>query len=237
MRNRILWALAFFMFAAPPFAAAEVQINGFASIVSGIDLEEDGKSAYGNRTVDNLQESKVALQWTADLEKGLRFVGQTMARGSATTGFSLNYDWAYFDFNVGDSAKLKFGRLRIPFYKYSDYLDVGYAYHWITPPTSMYSLDFSNMDGVGYQQNFEMMGMEHALNVAVGTYQGILTLNDVPANSALENLVAINWSTTMENHEFYAAYAQADVYVPAAAAVEWVIRGNLATLASFSNTA
>jgi len=219
MRNRILWALAFFMFAAPPFAAAEVQINGFASIVSGIDLEEDGKSAYGNRTVDNLQESKVALQWTADLEKGLRFVGQTMARGSATTGFSLNYDWAYFDFNVGDSAKLKFGRLRIPFYKYSDYLDVGYAYHWITPPTSMYSLDFSNMDGVGYQQNFEMMGMEHALNVAVGTYQGILTLNDVPANSALENLVAINWSTTMENHEFYAAYAQADVYVPAAAAV------------------
>lgn len=35
-------------------------------------------------------------------------------------GFQLNYDWAYFDCNVGDigSAKLKLGRLRAPFYKY-----------------------------------------------------------------------------------------------------------------------
>ncbi len=219
MRNRIIWALAFFMFAAPPFAAAEVQINGFASVVMGIDLEDEGQSNYGNRTVDNLQESKVALQWTADLEKGLRFVGQTMARGSATTGFAMNYDWAYFDFNVGDSAKLKFGRLRIPFYKYSDYLDVGFAYHWISPPPDMYSLDFSNMDGVSYQHNLDMGGMEHALNVAVGTYQGILTLGGLPANSSLENLVAINWSATMGDHEFSAAYAQADVYVPAAAAI------------------
>ncbi len=97
MRNRILWALTFCLFVFPPFAAAEVQINGFASIVSGIDFEDEGQGAYGNRTVDNLQESKVALQWTADLEKGIRFVGQTMARGNATTGFSLNYDWAYFD--------------------------------------------------------------------------------------------------------------------------------------------
>ncbi len=214
MRNRILWALTFCLFVFPPFAAAEVQINGFASIVSGIDFEDEGQGAYGNRTVDNLQESKVALQWTADLEKGIRFVGQTMARGNATTGFSLNYDWAYFDFNVGDSAKLKFGRLRIPFYKYSDYLDVGYAYHWITPPTAMYSLEFSNMDGVSYQQNFEFSGMEHALNIAIGQYQGILDLNG-PVNSTLENLIAINWATTMDNHDFYIAYAQADVYVPA----------------------
>ncbi len=219
MRKKLLGVLAVSLFALSPIAAAEVQINGFASVVMGIDLEDDGKSQYGNRTVDNLQESKVALQWTADLEKGMRFVGQTMARGDAGTGFALNYDWAYFDFNVGDSAKVKFGRLRIPFYKYSDYLDVGYAYHWISPPNSMYTLSFSNMDGVSYQHNLEMGGMEHALTVAVGAYQGILNLAGVPADSALENLIAINWSTTMDNHEMYIAYAQADVYVPAAAAV------------------
>ncbi|MEY8264600.1 MAG: porin, partial [Bermanella sp.] len=163
MRNNFVWALTFCMLAAPPFAAAELQFNGFASVVTGIDLEDDSAGDYGGRTVDNLQESRVALQWTADIQKGLRFVGQTVARGNATTGFTLNYDWAYFDFNVGDSAKFKFGRLRIPFYKYSDYLDVGYAYHWITPPKSMYSLDFSNLDGIGYQQNIEAGGMEHAL--------------------------------------------------------------------------
>jgi hypothetical protein len=201
-------------------AFSDLQINGFASVVSGIDLEDDGNPTddYGSRTVDNLQDSKVALQFTADLEKGIRFVGQTMARGNAETGFALNYDWAYFDFDIGDSAKLKFGRLRIPFYKYSDYLDVGYAYHWVSPPASMYSLSFSNMDGIGYQQNFQTGGIEHALNMTLGQYQGVLMLAGVPADSRLENLVAINWTTIVGNHEFSAAYAQADVYVPAAAA-------------------
>lgn len=199
-------------------ANAEVQINGFASVVMGIDLEDEEQSDYGNRTVDNLQESKVALQWSADLDSGMRFVGQTMARGNESTGFQLNYDWAYFDFNIGDAAKLKLGRLRIPFYKYSDYLDVGYAYHWITPPTSMYSLSFSNMDGLSFQQNLEALGMDHSLTVAIGRYQGLLELGEEEVQSQLENLIAVNWSATMGSHEFTAAYAQADVYVPATSA-------------------
>ena len=216
MQKKILLILAAGLFTMS-HAMAEVQINGFASVVTGIDFEEDEQSDYNDRTVDNLQESKVALQWSADLGDGMRFVGQTMARGDAAEGFQLNYDWAYFDFNIGDSSKLKFGRLRIPFYKYSDYLDVGYAYHWISPPASMYSLSFSNMDGVSFQQNFQGMGMDHALTIAVGTYQGLLSLGEEEPQSKLENLVAINWSGTLGNHEFTAAYAQADVYVPAEA--------------------
>ena len=130
----------------------------------------------------------------------------------------MQYDWAYFDFNVGDSGKFKAGRLRIPFYKYSDYLDVGYAYHWITPPESMYSLSFSNIDGLGYQLNFEAAGLEHSLNTVLGAYQGDLPLGGVPTASKLENFLAVNWSASMGDHEFYAAYAQADVYIPATAA-------------------
>ena len=216
MQKKILLILVAGLFAMSQ-AMAEVQINGFASVVTGIDFEEDAQSDYNDRTVDNLQESKVALQWSADLGDGMRFVGQTMARGDAAEGFQLNYDWAYFDFNIGTSSKLKFGRLRIPFYKYSDYLDVGYAYHWITPPRSMYSLSFSNMDGVSFQQNLQALGMDHAITLAVGTYQGLLSLGEEEPQSKLENLVAINWSGTLGNHEFTAAYAQADVYVPAEA--------------------
>jgi len=199
-------------------ANAEVQINGFASIVMGVDLEgqDDGnipREGYGDRTVDNLQESRVALQWSADLGEGLRFVGQTMARGDSNDGFVLGYDWAYFDLNVGDSGKLKFGRVRIPFYKYSDYLDVGYAYHWVTPPPAMYNLSFSNVDGIGYQQNFSNGSLEHSLNMVFGRYQGSLNIGGVPNPGNLENFLAVNWSAAIGDHEFYAAYAQADVYI------------------------
>ena len=221
MQSKILTAFCLCLVFAFPAFAADIQLNGFASVVMGIDIEDDGEDAgldespYNERTVDNLQESKVALQWTANLEPGIRFVGQTMARGNASSGFDMNYDWAYFDFNVGDSGKFKAGRLRIPFYKYSDYLDVGYAYHWITPPESMYSLSFSNMDGIGYQQNFEGMGLEQSVNVVLGSYQGDLSIATETVASKLENLMAVNWSASMGDHEFYAAYAQADVYMPA----------------------
>ncbi|MDN5529610.1 MAG: porin [Shewanella sp.] len=41
------------------------------------------------------------------------------------------------------------GRQRFNLYKYSDYIDVGYAYHWITPPRGVYSLPFNSGEGVG----------------------------------------------------------------------------------------
>lgn len=219
MQSKLLLILLTGLFAMSQ-ASAEVQINGFASVVTGIDLEDDGNPTndYGSRTADNLQESKVALQWSADLDDGMRFVGQTMARGDASSGFVLTYDWAYFDFNVGDAGKLKVGRLRIPFYKYSDYLDVGYAYHWITPPESMYSLAFSNMDGIGYQQNFNTGSMDHSVNAVLGRYQGSLQLGGIDSPGNLENLITINYSASIGSHEFYAAYAQADVYIESAAA-------------------
>ena len=223
MQSKILTAFCLSLFALSSAMAGDIQFNGFASVVMGYDIEDENEdttspeSPYSERTVDSLQESKVALQWTATVDKGMRFVREAMARGDSAEGYVLNYDWAYFDFNIGDSGKLKVGRLRIPFYKYSDYLDVGYAYHWITPPEDMYSLSFSNMDGVGYQHNFQSGPLEHSLNMVIGSYQGVLTLAGVPANSSLENLIAINWAGAIGDHEFYAAYAQADTYVPAAA--------------------
>lgn len=234
MATKILTAFCLCLLFTFPAFAADISFNGFASVVMGYDIKDDGEgiqdnlsdgnsdgaddepdeSPYSERTVDNLQESKVALQWTANIEPGIRFVGQTMARGNASGGYDMNYDWAYFDFNVGDSGKFKVGRLRIPFYKYSDYLDVGYAYHWITPPESMYSLSFSNMDGIGYQQNFETGGLEHSINLVLGSYQGDLPQGTEIVESKLENLFAVNWSAALGDHEFYAAYAQADVYIP-----------------------
>jgi hypothetical protein len=212
MRQKLLCALTTSMFALSPIAAAEVQFNGFASIVSGIDLEDDGNpvAGYNNDTANNLQSSKVALQWAADLDKGMRFVGQAMARGDSDDGYVLKYDWAYFDFNIGDSGKLKVGKIRTPLYKYSDYLDVGYAYHWIAPPQIMYSGTFNNVDGIGYQLNFETGALEQSINVVFGRFQS----NDIERATPfdLRNFITLNWSATMGDHEFNAVYAQADVY-------------------------
>src|SRR5690606_12821678 len=42
----------------------------------------------------------------------------------------------------------RMGRFRTPFFLYSDYLDIGYAQHWIAPPDEVYALQFDSVDGV-----------------------------------------------------------------------------------------
>ncbi|MCP5325397.1 MAG: hypothetical protein H7A09_03585 [Oceanospirillaceae bacterium] len=221
--------------------AGDIKFNGFASVVSGIDLSDDnaltaGGEAYTNDTVDNLQESRLGLQVTAPLGDDVRFIGQAIARGNAETGFVSNYEWAYLDYNVGDSGKFKAGRMRIPFYKYSDYLDVGYAYHWITPPKSMYSLAFSNVDGLGYSQNFAVGGMDMSVNTVFGRYQGNLRIAGQDAPGDLQNLGAINFTMAMGNHEFYAAYAQADVYIDSALVTGMITQIQTLTVSDIDDT-
>jgi hypothetical protein len=51
-------------------------------------------------------------------------------------------------YKPSDSWSFSAGRKRVPLYYYSDFLDVGYAYHWIRPPISVYSQQMTSYDGV-----------------------------------------------------------------------------------------
>ncbi len=219
MRTKLLWALSLCLLISP-FATAEIVFNGFASIVTGIDLNDEqpitsstSNQAYTDRQFDQLQESRLGLQMTADLEDGLRFIGQLVAKGEADVGYVPKFDWAYFDINVGANDKLKIGRVRIPFYKYSDYIDIGYAYHWIAPPKSMYALSFTNADGISYLHNNTYLGIDTSLSILYGRYQGSLVLGGNPVPGNLENLITINLALELGNHQLYTAYAQADLYI------------------------
>ena len=65
-----------------PSLYANVEINGFASIVAGSSLSDD-KSYYGyDKEIDFNNDSKVALQFAADLGSGLRATAQDLSRGS-----------------------------------------------------------------------------------------------------------------------------------------------------------
>ncbi|MGI2153561.1 porin [Shewanella oncorhynchi] len=140
-------ALCVFSTLYMPSLYADVQINGFASIVAGSSLSDD-KSYYGyDKELDFNNDSKVALQFTADLGSGLRATAQVLSRGS--NDYSAEFEWAYISYDISDKLMLMAGRQRFNLYKYSDYIDVGYAYHWITPPRGVYSLPFNSGEGVG----------------------------------------------------------------------------------------
>jgi len=192
---------------------ADIRFNGFASIVAGIDTEDDEfrNSAYDD-SIDFKPQTKFALQATADLADGLTAVAQIIARGS--NNFDAEFEWAYLSYEINDTHTLRMGKLRLPFYKYSDYLDVGYAYPWISPPKAMYSLQFSTFEGLSLVSNFPVGEWDISSNFSWGNVQDTFFSTTVPTDGKLESFGGFNIQFNREWFSGYIAYLGGDVFIP-----------------------
>ena len=108
-------------------AHAEVEFNGFASIVAGSttssivgDLE-----GYTNE-IDFKEGSLLALQASSDLGNGLGVTAQIIAHGA--DNWDPDFEWAFISYDISEDSRLLVGKQRAPFYMYSDFLEVSYAY-------------------------------------------------------------------------------------------------------------
>jgi hypothetical protein len=162
--NNQLCAIALSTFFAGT-ANAEITLNGFATIGAGQVLS--GNSLYDyDDTIDYKPDSLVGLQVSSDLGNGLGVTTQIISRGSDE--WDASFEWAYISYDVNDDWRFLFGRQRAPQKIYSDFVDVGYAYPWITPPRGLYSPSFDSFDGVGSIYNFTLGSYDSNFHVMVG---------------------------------------------------------------------
>lgn len=140
-------------FALPALAydMEQISINGFGSVIAAQTLDND-EVLYGNDNDLSFQnESRFALQVAAPIGEKFTATAQIMARGEDE--FSPEFEWAYISYQATDDLIIMAGRQRFSLYKYSDYVDVGYAYHWIRPPQGVYSIPFNSGNGLGFLYN------------------------------------------------------------------------------------
>jgi len=136
----------------------DLKWNGYLSLVGGILKDEPVSDTTSNEQVpaflnyENrftaMQDTLFALQASKRLAPNLSITGQLMARGSQEE-FKNTVNWAYVTYELDDVSSFRFGRLGMPSYYYSDFIDVGTAYHWIRPPREVYS-DPIFFQGVNY---------------------------------------------------------------------------------------
>ena len=176
-------------------AQAEVRLNGFASIVAGTTMDEDKSDLGYNDNLSFKPESKYALQAFAGLGDGLSATAQIMSRGE--NDFAAEFEWAYLTYELSDNSQLSAGRMRVPFYRYSDFLDVGYAYPWLRPPTTVYSLPFSSFEGLSYINNHTIGMADSSVQIVFGNHAGTVNLageNDI----AIDALTGVNWTVNYD---------------------------------------
>lgn len=154
--------------------ANDININGFFSAGAGIASFDDDEAAESGALLrgyeENItfnQETVFGLQISAPINDKLSLTGQLVAKGE-DNDYTVSADWAYVSYEASDDLTFRIGRFRTPFYLYSDYLEVSYAYHWITPPSELYSLPFDNLDGIDALWEFPVDQIDASIQFYAG---------------------------------------------------------------------
>lgn len=196
-------------------AQAQVRISGFGQVVAGTatgDADFFPDTEYDD-DINFKEDSLFAVQVSADLNERVSATGQIVARGS--DDFDADFAWAYVGIKLNDELSLTLGRQRTAFFRYSDFLDVGYAYPWMTPHRAVYNVNTDNADGAS-------LGWSRAFGSWFSTakvFYGMFEDSEDNGNSTeLKDFMGASWDV---NHDGWlslrGAYYQADLTLGVAA--------------------
>jgi len=176
-----------------------LKINGFVTAAATVAKEDVNRFNISD-SVNFRGLSKAGVQLTYQLNDKADATIQMVAKSDDTGGtntWNLNAEWAYLGYQVTDDLKMRAGRLRIPFYMYSESLDVGYSYPWARPPLSVYRSPLTAYDGVDMTYNFVTGDIKHATQFWTGSY--VDTSNGpagLPDNLELKDQYGVNMTST-----------------------------------------
>jgi hypothetical protein len=94
-------------------------------------------------------DSVLGLQATAKVNDWLSVTGQGIVRKDNSKSFVGEVSWAFAKARINSDLSVRVGRIGLPVYGVSDYINVGYANTMLRSPVEMYSQAiFTNLDGV-----------------------------------------------------------------------------------------
>lgn len=160
MKNKTsLIAVCLVFFASTQCLADDgLRWNGYMNVVGGILKDEPRNDTtsekqypgYGLYT-DELSfdaYTSGAVQVTKMLDEKMSATSQIYAE-AGNNNYEARMKWLYLTYNMNDTSTFRIGRIGTPFYSFSDYINLGMSYHWVTPPVEFYQFDTS-LVGVDY---------------------------------------------------------------------------------------
>lgn len=171
-------------------------LSGFARVIGGaLDTNEADFEGYDN-SISFSEKSLFAVQANYQLSDTLSASTQLLLHSDSNRTSGI--EWAYLTYEPSNNLQLLAGKLRTPYLKYSDVIDVGFAYPWLSAPQQLYGsyLFFSNFEGGSaryqfaiddiyinlegyygsYDADFESSGETFNLSVD-GLYGGVIEIN------------------------------------------------------------
>ncbi|NRB39178.1 MAG: hypothetical protein HRU20_12030 [Pseudomonadales bacterium] len=195
----------------------QFRVNGFATLgYARSDSKHYSFLEFAANDIKNennfISDSKLGLQFTFKPHRNVEFVAQLLAE--AKRNWQVEASWAYMKYTFSPSWSLKAGKMRLPYYLASEYIDVGYAYPWVRPPTELYSVFIENFTGLQADHRFSFgNGWNNQLKIFYGEVRDGEPGNAVGGNAfdfSLKNLRGIEDRLNYGAFTLRASYTEGD---------------------------
>lgn len=152
-------------------AVKNVEFSGFVSVRGGQIREQDLVYAYKyDDRISFSKESIFGLQMNSTASENVNVSMQMTASGGDKP---VELQWAYLEYSFSTDFSARVGRLRVPGFMLSEFLNVGYAYPWVQTPEEVYGwLPFSHYEGVDLHYQTSVGSTDFRLNPYLGTTSG-----------------------------------------------------------------
>jgi hypothetical protein len=155
------------------------------------------------------RDTMMGLQVSKRISDATSATVQMTARGEED--FAVKTSLAFVSHAINDSTDFRFGRLRIPFFYYSEFLDVGYAYNWVRPSWDVYGIPFADYDGADLVKRFSFDTFDGQLQLNYGRRDKPITLFGAEYESELNNFAGITLNLYKGNFGFRAGAQQTEM--------------------------
>ncbi|OUR94938.1 hypothetical protein A9Q81_14325 [Gammaproteobacteria bacterium 42_54_T18] len=149
-----------------------VQINGFMTVGAAKADDELGTGYIFNDRINFRGDSKLGMQFDYKLSETTSATVQLVARSRSEDTWRVDAEWAYISHDITDWASTRVGRLRIPFYLYSESLDVGLSYPWVRPPIDLYTTLITSFDGIDFVFKANTGPINHRMQIWAAAQRG-----------------------------------------------------------------
>jgi hypothetical protein len=197
-----------------------LQLSGFARVVMGYLDDENAEYIDYDNSVGIDSQSLIGLQADYTFSDDISLTGQVIGHSSEQR--SSGVEWLYLTYTPTKALRIKLGKQRIPFFNYSDSLDVGFAYPWLTLPQQFYDTAFfSTFEGV--LANYEFLIDDVIINLEGywGRYDDKIYLASGQIDTQVTGLYGVNTSFSRNNLTFRASYNQGNANINLKSATEF----------------
>ncbi len=202
-----------------------VKVDGFLTLAAVYNDNKDIAFYEANDGVNWNTDSVAGLQVKAPLLTDLDVTAQLVSRGY-DDDYDPHLEWLFLTYEMVNNLDVRVGRLRIPFFMFSDSLEVGYSYPWVRPPVDVYGqLGFSRFDGADLLYSVPVSSMQVNVQPFFGKTDNRVIMPGQDGKLEVTNLWGIHASASNDWLTLHAGHTEGDFDIKGIDALDGFLGG------------